>query len=75
MKMLTSGAVVSTLKELIFNVTELPAGSVTVTVQFGLSPSLKEFKVIVVFPLLADVVTDEQAPPYVMVPALSEENV
>jgi hypothetical protein len=31
--------------------------------------SLKEIKVIVVFPLIADVVTDEQDPPYVMVPA------
>jgi hypothetical protein len=34
MKALTKGAVVSTVKELIFNVTELPAVSVTVTVQF-----------------------------------------
>jgi len=33
MKELTEGAVVSTVKELIFNVTKLPAVSVTVTVQ------------------------------------------
>ena len=40
-----------------------PAESVTVIVQFEKVPSLKETKVIVLFPLVADVVPDEQEPP------------
>jgi hypothetical protein len=31
--------------------------------------------VIVLFPLVADVVLEEQEPPYVIVPALDDENV
>ena len=52
-----------------------PAESVTVIVQFEYVPSLKVFRVIVLFPEIAIVVLEEQEPPYVMVPALSEENV
>jgi len=53
-----------------------PAESVTVIVQFEYVPSLKEIKVMVVlFPLVADVVPDEQEPPYVIVPASSDEKV
>jgi hypothetical protein len=48
----------------------------TVIVQSEYVPSLKEIKVMVVlFPLVADVVPDEQEPPYVIVPASLVENV
>ena len=40
-----------------------PAASVTVIVQSEYVPLLKETKVIVLFPLVADVVHDEQEPP------------
>ena len=52
-----------------------PSESVTVIVQFEYVPSLKVFRVIVLFPEIAIVVLEEQEPPYVMVPASSEENV
>ena len=52
-----------------------PAESVTLIVQSEYVPSLKEIKMIVLFPIVAWVVPDEQEPPYVMVPASSEENV
>ena len=70
-----TGAVVSITNEFIFNVTLLLEVSVTVIVQFEYVPSLKETKVIVLFPLIADVVLEEQEPPYVMVPASEDENV
>jgi len=61
---LTVGAVVSTTNE--FIVKELlafPAESVTITVQFEYVPSLKETKVIVLSPVVAEVVLEEQEPP------------
>ena len=42
---------------------KFPAASVTVIVQSEYVPLLKETKVIVLFPLVADVVHDEQEPP------------
>ena len=59
------------VRELLTN----PISSVTVIVQFELVSSLKVFKVIVLFPEVADVVLEEQEPPYVMVPASEDENV
>ena len=50
-----------------------PAESVTVTVQFEYVPSLRESKVIVLFPWFAVVVLEEQEPPYAMVPAILEQ--
>ena len=47
----------------------------TVIVQFEYVPSLRESKVIVLFPWFAVVVLEEQEPPYAMVPAILEENV
>ena len=73
---LTVGEVVSTTNE--FIVKELlafPAESETVIVQFEYVPSLKESKVIVLFPEIAEVVLEEQEPPYVIVPASSDEKV
>ena len=61
---LTVGEVVSTTNE--FIVKELlafPAESVTVIVQFEYVPSLKVFRVIVLFPEIAEVVFEEQEPP------------
>ena len=52
-----------------------PRASVTVIVQFEYVPSLKEFRVTLVFPLIADVVPEEQEPPYEIVPASSEEKI
>ena len=52
-----------------------PAESVTVIVQFEYVPSLKALNVMVLFPLEADVVLEEQEPPYVIVPASVDENV
>ena len=50
--------------------------SVTVIVQFVVGSFTQcETKVIELFPEVADVVLEEQEPPYVMVPASSEENV
>ena len=47
----------------------------TVIVQFEYVPSLRESKVIVLFPWFAVVVLEEQEPPYAMVPAILEANV
>ena len=61
---LTVGEVVSTTNE--FIVKELlafPEESVTVIVQFEYVPSLKETKVIMLFPIVAEVVLEEQDPP------------
>ena len=52
-----------------------PAESVTLIVQSEYVPSLKETKVIVLLPVVADVVPDDQEPPYVIVPASLVENV
>ena len=41
----------------------LPPLFVTVIVQFEYVPSLKELKVIVLLPVVADVVLEEQEPP------------
>ena len=51
------------------------AESVTLIVQFEYVPSLKEFKVMGLFPEIAEVVLEEHEPPYVMVPASLVENV
>ena len=70
------GPVVSTVKEV--NVSVLltyPKESVTVIVQFEYVPSLREFKVMGLFPEIAEVVLEEHEPPYVMVPASLVENV
>ena len=54
----------STINEVISRVVlTYPKDSVTVIVQFEKVPSLKDTKVIVLFPLVADVVPDEQEPP------------
>jgi hypothetical protein len=52
-----------------------PEESVTLIVQSEYVSSLKETKVIVLLPDVADVVLEEQEPPYVMVPASLEEKV
>ena len=73
---LTVGEVVSTTNE--FIVKELlafPAESVSIIVQFEYVPSLKETKVIVLLPVVADVVLEEHEPPYVIVTASSDEKV
>ena len=69
-------AVESTINDVI--VSELltfPAESVTIIVQFEKVPSLKETKVIVLLSVVAEVVLEEQEPPYVIVPASEDENV
>jgi len=67
---------VSTVKEVISKVLlTFPAESVTVIVQSEYVPSPKETKVMVLYPEIAEVVLEEQEPPYVIVPASSEENV
>jgi hypothetical protein len=71
----TVGAVVSITNEFIFRVTLFPAESVTVIVQYENVPSLKEFIVIVLLSVVAEVVLEEQDPPYVMVPASEDEKV
>ena len=69
-------AVVSTMNVVIVSVLlTFPVESVTVIVQSEYVPELKEFRVIVLFPLVAEVIPDEQEPPYVMVPASDDENV
>ena len=73
--MVPTSNVVSITNVLISNVTLFPELSVTVILQFEYVPSLKVFRVIVLFPEIAIVVLEEQEPPYVMVPASSEENV
>ena len=73
---LTVGEVASTTNE--FIVKELlafPAESVTVIVQSEYVPSLKETKVIVLLSVVAEVVLEEQEPPYVIVPASEDEKV
>ena len=47
----------------------------TVIVQSEYVPSLRESKVIVLFPWITVVVLEEQGPPYVMFPPILEENV
>ena len=69
-------AVVSTMNDVIASVLLIfPAESVTLIVQSEKDPSLKEIKEMALFPLVADVVPDEQEPPYVMVPASVDEKV
>ena len=59
-----SGVVVSTEKvDIVSELLIFPAISVTVIVQSVYVPSLKEFKVIVLFPEIAEVVLEEQEPP------------
>ena len=56
--------VVSTVNDVIVSVLlAFPAESVTLIVQSENVPSLKETKVIVLFPEIADVVLEEQEPP------------
>jgi hypothetical protein len=72
----TVGAVVSGVLEVVRRVLlTFPAESVTLIVQSEKVPSFRETKVIVLLPDVADVVLEEQEPPYVMVPSSSEENV
>ena len=55
---------VSIVKEVIASVLlAFPAESVTIIVQSEYVPSLNAIKVMVLFPLVADVVSDEQEPP------------
>ena len=69
-------SVVSTVKEVIASeLLAFPAESVTVIVQLEKVPSLKATRVMVLFPLVADVVLEEQEPPYVIVPASEDEKV
>ena len=69
-------AVESTTNDVIVRVLlTFPAESVTVIVQSEYVLSLKETKVIVLLPETAEVVFEEQEPPYVMVPASSDEKV
>ena len=69
-------AVVSTMNDVIVRVLlTFPEESVTLIVQSEYVSSLKETKVIVLLPDVADVVLEEQEPPYVMVPASLEEKV
>ena len=69
-------AVRSTINDVIASVLlTFPAESVTVIVQSEYVPSFKETKVMVLFPEVADVIPDEQEPPYVIVPVSSDENV
>ena len=58
-----------------FNVTLLLELSVTVIVQSEYVLSLKIAKVIVLLSAVAEVVLEEQEPPYVMVPASEDEKV
>ena len=67
---------VSIVKEIIARVLlTFPEESVTDIVQSEKVPLLKALKVIVLFPLLAEVVLEEQEPPYVIVPASVDEKV
>ena len=69
-------AVVSTMNDVIVRVLlTFPEESVTLIVQSEYVSSLKETKVIVLLPDVADVVLEEQEPQYVMVPASSDEKV
>ena len=72
----TVGAVESITNDVIvIELLDLPAESVTVIVQSEYVPSLKELRVIILFPITTDVVLEEQDPPYVIVPDSLEENV
>lgn len=63
------GAVISIVKEGILRTEEMfPAASVTVIVQFEYVPAANALSVIVLLPEVAEVVADEQEPPYVIVP-------
>ena len=69
-------SVVSIVKEVIASeLLVFPVESVTVIVQSEYVPSFKATRVMVLFPLIADVVIEEQEPPYVMVPSSLDENV
>ena len=58
-----SGVVVSTEKvDIVSELLTIPAVLVTVIVQSVYVPSIKEFKVIVLFPEIAEVVLEEQEP-------------
>ena len=71
MTSLIVGAVASTLKEVIVREPfKFNCWLVTVMVQSEYVPSLNEAKVIVLFPLIAEVVLEEHEPPYVIVPAI-----
>ncbi len=68
------GAVESTTNVFTLNaLLEFPAKSVTVIVQ-SYDPSLKESNEMVLVPLLAEVVSEEQEPPKDIVPASFELN-
>jgi chorismate mutase len=70
------GSVLSIVKDGTARMDEIfPAASVTFIVQFVYVPSTSVLKVIVLFPEVADVVAEEQEPPYVIVPASVVENV
>ena len=74
----TVGPVVSTMNDVSVSVLlTFAAESVTVTVQLSKVPSLKSLRVMIVYPLFAADVVEEQAlvPPYVIVPASLEERV
>ena len=72
----TVGAVVSTTNVFTLNVLlALPAESVTVMVQLLQVPATRALKLTVLLPDVAEVVLEEQEPPYVMVPDSSEEKV
>ena len=59
-----TGAVVSITNVGTFKTEEIfPAASVTVIVQFEYVPAASALNVIVLLPLVADVVADEQEPP------------
>ena len=69
-------AVVSTMNVVIVRVLlTFPAESVTLIVQSEYVSSLKETKVIVLLSVVAEVVLEEQEPPYEIVPASEDENV
>ena len=69
-------AVVSTINDVIVSVLlTYPKESVTVIVQSEYVPSFKETKVMVLFPNVANVLPDEQEPPYVIVPVSVDEKV
>jgi chorismate mutase len=74
--MATVGAVVSMTNVGTERTEEVfPAASVTVIVQFEYVPAASALNVTVLFPDVADVVAEEQEPPYKIVPASVVENV
>ena len=69
-------AVVSIVKDdIVRELINVESAISTVIVQSEYVPSLRESKVIVLFPCFTVVVLEEQEPPYVEVPAILEENV